>query len=1278
MLFLLTERKIRMNKKQKKALKRAMACSLALGSVGAIVLPTSQAIVYAAVTMKTVGPASNPHRPSNFPQNGDLERLILWEQPRDDSPEVEVHGISGAEKHQLTEAPRSQHAQDHCGDGPDEIYRSFQDKGGVGVDFPLSSLSSSSEITFNYTNVGAYRGRPVDCKVTFHDLQPFGKEQTGRIKASNSMGRGWVAAGLASWQTKLEFYQNGNPVYLKDAKSLFTITSLNPDKNTSDGEKVAYPQAVDGVGYVTSDTILSTNGDYFQGDFKKGSDEPGDPNRWVDNLFDPTFAKGSVSFEADPSRPYHNFWFKPYEEYDQMFMWFTIKTDAIWEKTDITKLKRSWPERQSLPNGGSRRFNPNLPVGAEQVIRDGAEGYRERIWTETVYPDGNVTRDVTPWENHPGSDRLVEFGPARRSKSESKDISYQTIRRPNPKMKNHTEKVVQRGRVGHQERKLTWLVNPETEEKVSGSEKGGNWVTTQEKQDEIIEYGVPHPPKIWGVHPTMISDGERLNLMHGISADDFDDGDLSDRIKMSGEVDYSKDGSYPITYTVTDSDGDKDTVVTNVIVKRFPVEEMIRNLKNIYNNLQENINKLPDQVREKVKNRLKPQLDEIGKAIKDLENTDHVQRQQFDDLIKRIEAVEKDIDGLKDKDQVLAGEIGDVENHLNDLKDHVSQLADQIEKHNNWIESLEKRVHRLEEHTTKTMSRVENLKDKLDNYEKNMDQASSRYRALLKDLKEAIDTNQSTLKDYQDTLGHIGKDISQQTDQLDQVEQHLEEMDKHLDQITPQVDDQGKQLDALMDRFKPFDQGLADAQTHITRLEEQTKRLKDQLGALTDQETQEAQALKDKIQTNLQALTTLKQHYEDLEGKVFTHDDDFKHAQEDLQRLNDQLKGLDEDVQKQGKALDSLTQRIESSEDTFEKIKETLIRKEEQAKALDKQVQDLDGRFGVDKATLIKQLEKAKKALDQAKDLLNQADQEDKDQQQQMKADQARVKQAKALLDDAGKTLDQEKETLDQIDQSLHQTKEGVGKLHDQILKAEKKKDLLAQLIEQTFGDQDLKALTQTAQETHKQLEELQNQTSALKPIADKGKTQNELLKETINTVTKATQAMQENIANYLSHESEMNRRTDQTGEKILKAKEVFLSLQKDLDAIEQSKDQANEGLNQLQSANDKIQDQAAPTLMNKLINAVTKPFEDFKKAQALHAQEDLPKAEQAVSTTSEKKEGKDKSLDRSNESKGKSMPKTGLRNPIYLLLSGLAVVIASGILYLKGTFKKKEDQSKK
>ena len=85
-----------MNKKQKKALKRAMACSLALGSVGAIVLPTSQAIVYAAVTMKTVGPASNPHRPSNFPQNGELERLILWEQPRDDSPEVEVRGISGA------------------------------------------------------------------------------------------------------------------------------------------------------------------------------------------------------------------------------------------------------------------------------------------------------------------------------------------------------------------------------------------------------------------------------------------------------------------------------------------------------------------------------------------------------------------------------------------------------------------------------------------------------------------------------------------------------------------------------------------------------------------------------------------------------------------------------------------------------------------------------------------------------------------------------------------------------------------------------------------------------------------------------------------------------------------------------------------------------------------------------------------------------------------------------------------------------------------------------
>lgn len=51
--------------------------------------------------------------------------------------------------------------------------------------------------------------------------------------------------------------------------------------------------------------------------------------------------------------------------------------------------------------------------------------------------------------------------------------------------------------------------------------------------------------------------GDEINLNEAYSAIDTEDGDITDKVEVSGKVNFNKTGKYPITYKVTDSDGNK-------------------------------------------------------------------------------------------------------------------------------------------------------------------------------------------------------------------------------------------------------------------------------------------------------------------------------------------------------------------------------------------------------------------------------------------------------------------------------------------------------------------------------------------------------------------------------------------------------------------------------------------------------------------------------------------------------------------------------------------------
>ena len=76
-----------------------------------------------------------------------------------------------------------------------------------------------------------------------------------------------------------------------------------------------------------------------------------------------------------------------------------------------------------------------------------------------------------------------------------------------------------------------------------------------------------HTPQLKGVNDIVIEKGQDYNVLNGISAYDKEDGDLTHKIKIDGDVDTTKSGTYEVKYKVTDSDGAQKTSIRNIKVK---------------------------------------------------------------------------------------------------------------------------------------------------------------------------------------------------------------------------------------------------------------------------------------------------------------------------------------------------------------------------------------------------------------------------------------------------------------------------------------------------------------------------------------------------------------------------------------------------------------------------------------------------------------------------------------------------------------------------------------
>lgn len=104
---------------------------------------------------------------------------------------------------------------------------------------------------------------------------------------------------------------------------------------------------------------------------------------------------------------------------------------------------------------------------------------------------------------------------------------------------------------------------------------------SQSVQVEVTNHGVTasksitvevinDAPQLKGVGSTTIQVKDPFNKLQGVQATDTEEGDLTDKIQVEGEVDIETPGEYTLQYTVTDRFGaeDKQTITIKVVAEK--------------------------------------------------------------------------------------------------------------------------------------------------------------------------------------------------------------------------------------------------------------------------------------------------------------------------------------------------------------------------------------------------------------------------------------------------------------------------------------------------------------------------------------------------------------------------------------------------------------------------------------------------------------------------------------------------------------------------------------
>ncbi|WP_052446123.1 immunoglobulin-like domain-containing protein [Aeromonas fluvialis] len=129
---------------------------------------------------------------------------------------------------------------------------------------------------------------------------------------------------------------------------------------------------------------------------------------------------------------------------------------------------------------------------------------------------------------------------------------------------------------------MTWSINWDMGRNAAGQAYSESFIKTYGPfihGQDITPPPANGKPTISGIKDTRVKFGSAFNPLDGVTAHDAEDGDITDRIEVEGDVDTHKLGLQPLTYRVTDSDDNITEQVRTIDV--YNMKPVLHGVENV-------------------------------------------------------------------------------------------------------------------------------------------------------------------------------------------------------------------------------------------------------------------------------------------------------------------------------------------------------------------------------------------------------------------------------------------------------------------------------------------------------------------------------------------------------------------------------------------------------------------------------------------------------------------------------------------------------------------------
>lgn len=408
--------------------------------------------------------------------------------------------------------------------------------------------------------------------------------------------------------------------------------------------------------------------------------------------------------------------------------------------------------------------------------------------------------------------------------------------------------------------------------------------------------------------------GSEYDPLKNVDALDYQDGELAqlnNEITVKGTVDTSKPGVYPLTYSVTDDEGETTTRTINVTVGAdygallAEIEQKIEDLEGADEAILKELGELRDSIRveiDNITNLLVKQEELINQNIVNIEQLEQNQTEIQNNITtinETITTVQTDINNLKtsiteleQKDIEQDARLDELEKSVTDLEGEIGKLKEEDTIINNYLTEITEIINNLPEGYDDT-----ELREKVTQLEKDKEDLQKQItdgNKALEDLTEVV----NNIKEYDDTeiqnrLDVVNEIVVNLGDRVTNNETLIKEIMEILNNLKEYDDTE------LRDLIASLEQEQTVMNEYITNLETTINNLTTIINNLPDE--YDDSALQDRI----------NQLEEEL-AKVTADREADKKALEDLTEVVNNIEEYDDtEIQKRVDAVSDRTTDVE-------------------------------------------------------------------------------------------------------------------------------------------------------------------------------------------------------------------------------------------------------------------------------------------------------------------------------------------------------------------------------